>query len=120
MLAGIDLNRKILAEMAVNYKDDFTKLVEAVSSKIDPELFDRECKCPLNWELQSHKLKWCIHWNHKNVQTGHLNLSRSFCSKGSKSEVAEEDLHARNRAFSSLAARRSTRIAILCIYGESS
>ncbi len=34
MLAGIDLNRKILAEMAVNYKDDFTKLVEAVSSKL--------------------------------------------------------------------------------------
>uniref|UniRef100_A0A8R1Y103 Large ribosomal subunit protein bL20c n=1 Tax=Onchocerca volvulus TaxID=6282 RepID=A0A8R1Y103_ONCVO len=34
MLAGIDLNRKILAEMAVNYKDDFTKLVETASSKL--------------------------------------------------------------------------------------
>ncbi|NSM56871.1 50S ribosomal protein L20 [Wolbachia endosymbiont of Atemnus politus] len=33
-LAGIDLNRKILAEMAVNYKDDFAKLVETVSSKL--------------------------------------------------------------------------------------
>ncbi len=34
MLAGIDLNRKILAEMAVNYKDDFAKLVETASSKL--------------------------------------------------------------------------------------
>jgi len=33
-LAGIDLNRKILAEMAVNYKDDFAKLVETVSGKL--------------------------------------------------------------------------------------
>ncbi len=33
-LAGIDLNRKILAEMAVNYKYDFAKLVEAVSGKL--------------------------------------------------------------------------------------
>lgn len=33
-LAGIDLNRKILAEMAVNYKDDFAKLVKTVSEKL--------------------------------------------------------------------------------------
>ncbi|OWZ25019.1 50S ribosomal protein L20 [Wolbachia endosymbiont of Wuchereria bancrofti] len=33
-LAGVDLNRKILAEMAVNYKDDFTKLAETVSGKL--------------------------------------------------------------------------------------
>ncbi|QOD37865.1 50S ribosomal protein L20 [Candidatus Wolbachia massiliensis] len=33
-LAGIDLNRKILAEMAVNHKDDFAKLVETVSGKL--------------------------------------------------------------------------------------
>ncbi|WP_168464002.1 50S ribosomal protein L20 [Wolbachia endosymbiont of Ctenocephalides felis wCfeT] len=34
-LAEIDLNRKILAEMAVNYKDDFAKLVEIAGSKLE-------------------------------------------------------------------------------------
>ncbi|QKX03093.1 50S ribosomal protein L20 [Wolbachia endosymbiont of Litomosoides sigmodontis] len=33
-LTGIDLSRKILAEMAVNYKDDFAKLVGDVSNKL--------------------------------------------------------------------------------------
>ncbi|BET36836.1 50S ribosomal protein L20 [Wolbachia pipientis] len=33
-LVGVDLNRKILAEMAVNHKDDFAKLIETVSSKL--------------------------------------------------------------------------------------
>lgn len=33
-LAEIDLNRKILAEMAVNHKDDFVKLIETVNSKL--------------------------------------------------------------------------------------
>lgn len=33
-LAEIDLNRKILAEMAVSYKDDFAKLIEIVNSKL--------------------------------------------------------------------------------------
>lgn len=33
-LAGIDLNRKILAEMAVNHKDDFAQLVETVNNKL--------------------------------------------------------------------------------------
>lgn len=33
-LAGIDLNRKILAEMAVNHKDDFAKLVENVNGAL--------------------------------------------------------------------------------------
>ncbi|MDD9331656.1 MAG: 50S ribosomal protein L20 [Wolbachia sp.] len=33
-LAGINLNRKILAEMAVNYKDDFARLVETVSVEL--------------------------------------------------------------------------------------
>ncbi|QKX01581.1 50S ribosomal protein L20 [Wolbachia endosymbiont of Cruorifilaria tuberocauda] len=34
MLARIELNRKILAEMAVSYKDDFKKLVEIVRTKL--------------------------------------------------------------------------------------
>ncbi|NUY39311.1 50S ribosomal protein L20 [Wolbachia endosymbiont of Litomosoides brasiliensis] len=34
VLARVDLSRKILAEMAVNYKDDFAKLAGAVSSKL--------------------------------------------------------------------------------------
>ncbi|MCV3769623.1 MAG: 50S ribosomal protein L20 [Wolbachia pipientis] len=34
MLAGIHLNRKILAEMAVNYQNDFSKLVEVVNTKL--------------------------------------------------------------------------------------
>ncbi|MCA4774396.1 50S ribosomal protein L20 [Wolbachia endosymbiont of Mansonella perstans] len=33
-LVGIGLNRKILAEMAVNYKDGFAELVETVSNKL--------------------------------------------------------------------------------------
>lgn len=33
-LAEINLNRKVLAEMAVNYKDDFAKLVQTVSEKL--------------------------------------------------------------------------------------
>ncbi|MGL9682267.1 MAG: 50S ribosomal protein L20 [Wolbachia sp.] len=33
-LAGISLNRKVLAEMAVNYRDDFAKLVETIIGKL--------------------------------------------------------------------------------------
>jgi large subunit ribosomal protein L20 len=33
-LAGIDINRKMLAEMAVNDSDGFTKLVDTAKSKI--------------------------------------------------------------------------------------
>lgn len=33
-LAGINLNRKILSEMAVNYKDDFAKLVNSASEEL--------------------------------------------------------------------------------------
>ena len=32
--AGIELNRKILADMAVNAKEDFAKLVESVKAKL--------------------------------------------------------------------------------------
>ncbi|QKX02152.1 50S ribosomal protein L20 [Wolbachia endosymbiont of Dirofilaria (Dirofilaria) immitis] len=33
-LAKICLNRKVLAEMAVNYKDDFKRLIKTVNSKL--------------------------------------------------------------------------------------